>query len=114
MLARIGRLRRESEVLSTHHERMDGTGYNRGLVEEDIPLEARIIAVADTYDALVTDRPYRKGMPVEQALRIVREESGSHLYSPAAAALERVLQDPAQEARLAALYPRPEAVAIVA
>jgi HD-GYP domain-containing protein (c-di-GMP phosphodiesterase class II) len=104
MVAHIGRLRRESQVLSAHHEKMDGSGYLNGLAGEEIPLEARIISVADTYDALVTDRPYRKGMAPEAAMRIVREESGAHLYSPAVDALEAVFRDPEMVERLAALY----------
>lgn len=91
ILARVGKLRREAEVLSAHHERMDGHGYPHGLAGEEIPLEARILAVADVFDALVSDRPYRKGMPREEALRIVVESSGTHLDPPAVAALQRML-----------------------
>ncbi len=62
-------------MVAYHHERWDGTGYKcmRG---GDIPIGARIIAVADTYDAIVTDRPYRKGRTHEQALRVIEEERG--------------------------------------
>ncbi len=59
-----------------HHERWDGKGYPRGLKGEEIPLSARIIAVADTYDALTTTRPYRKGKTKEEALKIIEEERG--------------------------------------
>jgi HD-GYP domain-containing protein (c-di-GMP phosphodiesterase class II) len=52
----------------------------------------------------VTDRPYRKGLPPDEAMRIVCEESGSHLYSPAVSALERVFLDPEQAARVTAMY----------
>lgn len=62
-------------MVAYHHERWDGTGY-KCLRGEDIPIGARIIAVADTYDAIVTDRPYRTGRTHEQALRIVEEERG--------------------------------------
>src|SRR5713226_7793076 len=62
-----------------------------GLHGVQIPLEARIIAVADTYDVLVTDRPYRKAYPLVEAVRILRKESGTHLYRPAVQALLRVL-----------------------
>ena len=91
ILARVGKLRHEAEVLSAHHERMDGRGYPRGLAGEAIPLEARILAVADVFDALVSDRPYRQGMPREEAMRIIAESTGSHLYPPAVAALQRIL-----------------------
>ncbi|MCD6119801.1 HD-GYP domain-containing protein [bacterium] len=62
-----------------HHERIDGKGYPKGLTGEDIPLDARIIAVADTFDAMTSDRPYRKGMKQEKALAIMTEVSGRQL-----------------------------------
>jgi putative two-component system response regulator len=61
-----------NEVLY-HHESWDGTGYPQGLTEENIPLGARIIAVADSFDAMTTDRPYRKGMPIIKALSILND-----------------------------------------
>ncbi|MBR2216266.1 MAG: HD domain-containing protein [Selenomonadaceae bacterium] len=61
-----------------HHERWDGTGYPEGLKGKDIPLSARIMAVADVFDALVSTRSYKKGFPYEKALAIIREESGTH------------------------------------
>jgi HD-GYP domain-containing protein (c-di-GMP phosphodiesterase class II) len=60
-----------------HHERYDGKGYPDGLAGEAIPLTARVLAVADSYDAMVSDRPYRKGMPHEKVERILREGSGT-------------------------------------
>jgi HD-GYP domain-containing protein (c-di-GMP phosphodiesterase class II) len=90
-LSRINRLSRESEIVIAHHERIDGGGYPRGLRGEDIPLEARIVAVADSYDVLVSNRPYRKARGQEQAIRILREESGTHLWPPAVEALLRTL-----------------------
>ena len=62
-----------------HHERQDGGGYPMGLKGDEIPPIAQILAVADTFDALVTDRPYRKGMPREKALDIMKEASGPQL-----------------------------------
>ena len=61
-----------------HHERWDGSGYPFGLVGEAIPLEARIVAVVDTYDALASERPYKKAFPEEKCLAIIRESSGGH------------------------------------
>ncbi len=61
-----------------HHERWDGSGYPFGLAGEAIPLEARIVAVVDTYDALASERPYKKAFPEEKCLAIIRESSGSH------------------------------------
>ena len=60
-------------VILHHHERMDGMGYPEGLVGAKIPLWARMAAVADTYDALTSDRPYRKGMPRERALQVIED-----------------------------------------
>ncbi|MBI2265798.1 MAG: HD-GYP domain-containing protein, partial [Armatimonadetes bacterium] len=58
---------------ASHHEKWDGTGYPKGLKGESIPLPSRIMAVADVWNALTTDRPYRKGMPREKAVRIIEE-----------------------------------------
>nr|WP_321398282.1 response regulator [uncultured Desulfobacter sp.] len=63
---------------SSHHERWDGTGYPNGLKGDDIPLIGRIIAVADVFDALTSDRPYRDGMPMDEALQIISEGIESH------------------------------------
>ncbi|VWX35313.1 HD domain-containing phosphohydrolase [Exiguobacterium oxidotolerans] len=60
-----------------HHERYDGKGYPEGLTGDAIPLFGRIMAIADAYDAMTSDRPYRKGMPAEQALSILEEGSGT-------------------------------------
>jgi len=60
-----------------HHERWDGTGYPRRLAKEKIPLEARIMAIADVYDALVSERPYKKSFTHEQAIEIIKEASGT-------------------------------------
>ena len=60
-----------------HHERYDGTGYPDGLKGEDIPLEARIMAIADVYDALVSERVYKKPFPKEQAIQIIKEGAGT-------------------------------------
>lgn len=60
----------------SHHERWDGKGYPRGLAGEEIPLPARCLAVADAFDAMTTDRPYRKGMPAEQAAEAIAAEAG--------------------------------------
>ena len=66
-------------VVRHHHERMDGTGYPDGLVGEDIDLSARIVAVADTFDALTSDRPYRKGLAVRTAVEVIRNGAGTQL-----------------------------------
>jgi hypothetical protein len=63
-----------------HHETPDGKGYPNGLSGEAIPLDARIIGVADAFDAMTSSRPYRKGMPIEKALSIVRENLGRQFF----------------------------------
>ncbi len=70
---------RLAQVAGSHHERMDGGGYPRGIGGEEIPRDARIVAVADVLDALLTDRPYRAGMSLNKALSIIADMSGSHL-----------------------------------
>jgi ribonuclease P protein subunit RPR2 len=70
------------EVVRSHHERWDGSGYPDGLAGEDIPVAARVFAVADVFDALTTDRPYRPAMPLPEARRIIEHGSGSH-FDPA-------------------------------
>ncbi|MBI3664390.1 MAG: HD-GYP domain-containing protein [Acidobacteria bacterium] len=64
-----------------HHERIDGKGYPAGLKSEEIPLGARIVAVVDAFDAMVSDRAYRKGLPPEEALRRLRVDSGTQFDS---------------------------------
>jgi putative two-component system response regulator len=66
-------------IVRHHHERLDGSGYPDGLRGEAIPLGARVVAVADTYDALTSDRPYRRGLSHEEAVRRLRGEAGRTL-----------------------------------
>ena len=62
----------------THHEKWDGSGYPRKLKGLEIPLQGRLMAIADVYDALVSDRPYKKAFSHEEAVKIIREEKGTH------------------------------------
>ncbi len=73
ILESIPTLEKILPVIIHHHERIDGMGYPEGLKGKKIPLWARMTSVADTYDALTSDRPYRKGMPAEKALQIITE-----------------------------------------
>jgi putative two-component system response regulator len=66
------------DIAWCHHEKWDGSGYPRGLSGVQIPLAARILAMADVYDALTSVRPYKQAWPHEQALGWVRERGGSH------------------------------------
>lgn len=65
-------------IALSHHEKFNGEGYPRGLKADKIPLEARIVAVADVFDALVTNRPYKKSWPLEKAFDYIKEERGNH------------------------------------
>lgn len=67
------------EVARSHHERWDGTGYPDGLAGEDIPLAARITAVADVYDALISERPYKHAWPAHEAIAELKRLSGTHM-----------------------------------
>ncbi len=66
-----------SDVAACHHERWDGRGYPKGLSGEDIPLSARIMAIADVFDALISERCYKKAVPPEEAFDIIREGAGT-------------------------------------
>jgi diguanylate cyclase (GGDEF)-like protein/putative nucleotidyltransferase with HDIG domain len=74
-----------------HHERVDGTGYPHGLEGEEIPLESRIILVADTYEAITSDRPYRRGRTSEEALAELERHAGTQFDDACVAALRRAL-----------------------
>ncbi len=92
-----------------HHERFDGSGYPGGLSGEEIPLFSRIVAVADVYDALTSERPYKRAWPAAEAVACIREESGKH-FDPACVdaflacydrirAVQDELPDPAERKR---------------
>jgi PAS domain S-box-containing protein len=78
MLAPITYLRKAVDIPYCHHEKWDGTGYPRGLKGEQIPWAARIFAVADVWDALTSDRPYRKAWSKQEALAYIREQAGRY------------------------------------
>ncbi|MEQ9453664.1 MAG: HD domain-containing phosphohydrolase [Phycisphaeraceae bacterium] len=81
------------EIIFGHHERWDGTGYPFGLKGQNIPLSARIVAVADVYDALTTARPYKSAMTHEKASAILREGSGSHFDPEVITAFEQIAEE---------------------
>jgi HD-GYP domain-containing protein (c-di-GMP phosphodiesterase class II) len=76
MLSPIAYLRPALDIVYCHHEWWNGNGYPRGLKEEEIPLSARIFAVIDVWDALLSDRPYRKAWPHKKVLKYIRDLSG--------------------------------------
>ena len=94
MLAGISHLRDEIQIVICHQEKWDGTGYPYGLRGEEIPIGARLFAIADTFDALTSDRPYRQGCSYETARNIIEEESGQQFDPQAVAAFLAV---PAEE-----------------
>ncbi len=80
-----------AELAACHHERLDGLGYFRGMTEPELTTGARIVAVADVYEALTADRPYRAAMSTEAALAVLREEAGSHVSGDVVEALAAIL-----------------------
>ncbi|OOZ38296.1 hypothetical protein BOW53_16015 [Solemya pervernicosa gill symbiont] len=79
------------EIAEGHHERFDGQGYPNGVAGETIPLSARIVAVADVFDALTSRRPYKDAWSVERALSVIDEESGQHFDPEVVKALHRAM-----------------------
>src|SRR5204862_625403 len=78
MLSRIAYLLPAIDIPYCHHEKWDGTGYPRRLKGEVIPLAARIFAVVDVWDALRSDRPYRRGLTAEEVQNYIRSQAGKH------------------------------------
>ena len=91
-----GYLKEAKNLAHYHHEKWNGQGYPTGLSGEDIPLSARIMAVADVFDALVSTRSYKKGFPFEKAIAIIEESSGSH-FDPKIAGAFLNAKDKAKE-----------------
>jgi putative two-component system response regulator len=77
MFARYKGFARGAAIVRGHHERWDGMGYPDGLARSDIPFGARVIAVTDSFDAMTSDRPYRRGMSVDQAVVLLRRGRGT-------------------------------------
>lgn len=75
-------VRAGAEIALTHHEKFDGTGYPAGLKGEEIPLYGRITAIADVFDALTAERPYKKAFDIETAMEIIKKGDGTH-FDPA-------------------------------
>ena len=92
ILSKIDAFRDMGRIGGSHHERLDGRGYPRGLTAEAIDTETRIVSVADVFDALTADRPYRAAMPISKALGIMREDLGKAFDPDCFAALERALE----------------------
>jgi putative two-component system response regulator len=84
-------LRLAAEIAASHHERWDGQGYPSRLARQEIPLAGRIVAIADSFDALTTERPYKEAWPLEVAVAHIRERSGTQFDPGCVAAFEKAL-----------------------
>jgi putative nucleotidyltransferase with HDIG domain len=105
ILGKIDAFRDMARIAGDHHEKLDGRGYPHGIKAESIDLDTRIVTVADIFDALTADRPYRKAMPVSTAFEIMQKEVGSGIDATVFAALQRGfvrLEDVADEGERAA------------
>jgi HD-GYP domain-containing protein (c-di-GMP phosphodiesterase class II) len=92
ILGRIGAFRELATIAGAHHERLDGTGYPRGLTAPDIRIETRIITTADIFDAITAERPYRGAIPVPQALDMMAKTVGTALDANCYAALVKAVE----------------------
>ncbi len=91
IIKRLEVLGESAKMVRHHHENYDGSGYPDGLKGEEIPLGSRVIFVGDAYDALVTDRPYRKGASREEALAVIRKYAGTQFDPTAVGTFEKIL-----------------------
>jgi putative two-component system response regulator len=91
-------LRLAETIALTHHEKWDGTGYPAGLRGEEIPLTGRICAIADVYDALTSERPYKRAWTPEEALAEIRDQAGRH-FDPALVDIFIAIVEPASAPR---------------
>ena len=81
------------DVIRSHHERFDGSGYPRGLEGDEIPIAARIFSVVDAFDAMTSDRPYRRAMSLEEAVDQITTGSGTHFDPEVVEAFLLMMQD---------------------
>lgn len=91
ILTRVAAFHAMARIGGAHHERLDGKGYPRGVLGPEIDINTRIVSVADVFDALTADRPYRAAMPVPKALGIIRDDQGTAFDPVCFAALEQAL-----------------------
>jgi putative nucleotidyltransferase with HDIG domain len=90
IVAKVRALRRAADIVRSHHERPDGLGYPYGLRSEDVPVGARILNVSDAFDAMTSDRPYRRALSVEAALGELRRGAGTQFDREVVACLTRL------------------------
>lgn len=101
ILAPVGFLERVIPIIRHHHENVDGTGYPDGITGEQIPLESRVLAVADAFDAMVSERPYRPPIEQRRAMEVLRERAGSQFDAEVVGVFLQI----SKEGLLAPLYP---------
>jgi len=92
IVAKVRALRGAAEIVKNHHERPDGLGYPCGLRGDDIPLGSRIVMVADAFDAMTSDRPYRRAFPAERAVAELRKHAGTQFDERVVAALDELIK----------------------
>ncbi len=93
IVGHLGLLRTETLIIRHHHERWDGKGYPDGLKEKEIPKLSRILAVADTYDAMTSRRPYRKAMPEEFAYQEIKKNSGTQFDPQVVEVFAKIMEE---------------------
>jgi response regulator RpfG family c-di-GMP phosphodiesterase len=110
LVSRVAFLAPAAEIVLTHQERFDGTGYPQGLHGEEIPLGARIFAVADTLDAMTSDRPYRRALPFESARAEITREAGRQFDPEVTQVFLSLADDIWERVRLEVAAPRRNAI----
>jgi HD-GYP domain-containing protein (c-di-GMP phosphodiesterase class II) len=93
IVAKVRTLRRVAEIVRAHHERPDGQGYPFGLRSADVPVGSRILNVADAFDAMTSDRPYRRALPLDAALQELERGAGTQFDSDVVGCLLRLHTD---------------------
>ena len=93
MVADVKQLEKAREIILNHHERYDGKGYPNGISGSAIPLGARLFTIADSFDAMISDRPYRKGMTIAEAREEVRRCSGTQFDPLCVAAFDKITDE---------------------
>jgi putative nucleotidyltransferase with HDIG domain len=100
IIGRVAGMSDLAETAAAHHEKLNGRGYHRGVASGTLPLAARLLAVADVFEALTAARPYRAGLPIDQVLEMMRADVGTSLCGDAFAGLEAWLDRRAFAARV--------------
>jgi HD-GYP domain-containing protein (c-di-GMP phosphodiesterase class II) len=97
ILSTVSEMKEMAESVLAHHERYDGKGYPRGLKGDAIPLHARIITLADAFDAMISVRPYRDALSREEAIEEVKRNTGTQFDPLVAKAFLSLMEDPAYQ-----------------